>query len=159
MAEYRSKYYTLQTSIKERSITIENAFRTQMLNNHGPSFKTYLTVVNDGIRKDKKLEEDDILFKAIEEEKTRINANHRASANFASTKSNAKPQGGAAKEKNECGEWFKCRKCGCKHLADKICKHPKEDCDKFHKRHILRFYDSYISFNKRKSQAGSATSI
>ena len=61
-----------------------------MLNNLSPAFKTYLTVVNDRIRKDEKLKEDEVLFKTIEEEETRIKAEHKASANFASKKSNAK---------------------------------------------------------------------
>ena len=47
------------------------------------------------------LEEDDVLFKAIKEEETCIKADHMASAIFASKKSNAKPQGGAAKWKKE----------------------------------------------------------
>ncbi len=159
MAEYRSKYYALKDSIKEQSITIEDAFKIQMLNNLWPAFKTYWIVVNDRVQKDKKLEEDDVLFKAIEEEETRIKADHRASANFASTKSNAKPQGRAAKEKKEFVEWPKCRKFGCKHLADKICKHANEDFDKCHKtRHIFCFHDSYISLSKGKTPEGSATS-
>ena len=41
------------------------------------------------MQNDKKLEEDDVLFKAIEEEETRIKVDHRASENFASTESNA----------------------------------------------------------------------
>ncbi len=159
MAEYCSKYYALKASIKEQSITIEDALKIRMLNNLGPAFKTYLTVVNDRMRKDKKLEEDDVLFKVIEEEETRIKADHRTSANFASTKSNAKPQGGAAKGKKEFVEWPKCRKCGCKHLVDKICKHANEDCDKCHNRgHIFRFHDSYISLTKGKAPEGSGTS-
>ena len=98
-----------------------------MRNNLELAFKTYLTVINDGMRKDKKLEEDEVLFKAIEEQETRINADHRDSANFASMKSNAKPQGGAAKGIKKFVEWPKCRKCGCKHLVDKTCKHANED--------------------------------
>ncbi len=130
-----------------------------MLNNLGPVFKTYLTVVNDRIRRDKKLEEDGVIFRAIEEEETRIKADHRASANFTSTKSNAKPQHGAATGKKEFVEWPKCRKCGCKHLTDKICKHANEDFDKCHKRgHISCFHDSYISLNKGKTPEGSAMS-
>ncbi len=101
IAEYRSKYYTHNASIKEQSISIEDALKIRLLNNLWPAFKTYLTVVNDRMRKDEKLKEDDVLFKAIEEEKTRIKADHRASVNLVSTKSNAKPQGGAAKIKKE----------------------------------------------------------
>lgn len=47
MAEYRSKYYALKASIKAQSITIEDALKIRMLNNLGPAFKTYLTVIND----------------------------------------------------------------------------------------------------------------
>lgn len=53
------------------------------------------------MQKDKKLEEDQVLFKAIEEEKTRIKAKHKVFSNFAETKSNTKPQRGAAKGKKE----------------------------------------------------------
>ena len=156
MAEYRSKYYALKASIKEQSITIEDALKIRMLNNLGPAFKTYLTVVNDRMRKDEQLEEDEVLFKAIEEEETRIKAESKASANFAATKSHSKPQGGAApKGKKEFVEWPKCRKCGCKHLADQACKHANEECDKCHKKgHISRFHDSYTSLNKGKSPQG-----
>lgn len=87
MAEYRSKYYALKASIKEQIITIEDALKIRML--------------NDRMRKDEKLEEYVVLFKAIEEDETRNKGGHKASANFASTKSNAKPKGGASKEKKE----------------------------------------------------------
>ncbi len=112
MAEYRSKYHALKASIKEQSITLENALKIQMLNNFGQTFKTYLTIVNDPVRKEEMLGEDDDLLKAIEKEETRIKADHRASANFASTKSSAKPQRATTKEKKEFFEWPKCRKCG-----------------------------------------------
>ena len=159
MAEYRSKHYALKARIKEQNITIEDALKIRMLNNLGPAFKTYLTVVNDRMRKDEKLEEDEVLFKAIEEEETRIKAEHKASANFASTKSNAKPKGGASKGKKEFVEWLKCKKCGCKHLADQACKHANEECDRCPKKgHISRFHDSYTSLNRGKTPEGSTTS-
>ena len=158
MAKYCSKYYALKTSIKEQSITIKDALKIPMLNNLGPVFKTYLTIVNDQMQKDEKLEENEVLFKAIEEEKTRIKAKHKASANFASTKSNAKPKKKAAKRKKEFVEWPKCKKCGCKHLADQACKHANEECDKCHKKgHISRFHDSYTSLNKGKTSQSPAT--
>ncbi len=112
MVEYRSKYHTLKASIKEQSITVEDALNIQMLNNLGQTFKTYLTIVNDQVRKEEMLGENDDLLKVIEEEGTRIKADHRASANFASTKSSAKPQRGTTKEKKEFVEWLKCKKCG-----------------------------------------------
>lgn len=99
MAKYCSKYYTLKASMKKQSITIEDTLQIQMLNNLGPVFKTYLTIVNNWMQKDEKLEEDKVLFKVIEEEKTRIKAKHKVSANFTSTKSNAKPQERAFKRK------------------------------------------------------------
>ena len=149
MAEYRSKYYSLKASIKKRSVTIKDELKTRILNNLGPACKTYFTVVNDRMRKDERLEEDDVLFKAIEEEETSIKVDHLASANFFSTKSNAKLYVGAAKGKRKFVEGPKCRKCGCKHLADKICKHANEDCNKCHKKgDISSFHNSYISLNK-----------
>ena len=51
MAEYRSKYYAFKVSIKEQSITIENAIKIQMVNNLDPAFKTYLTIVSNCIQK------------------------------------------------------------------------------------------------------------
>ena len=155
MAKYCSKYYALKTSIKEQSITIKDALKIPMLNNLGPVFKTYLTIVNDQMQKDEKLEENEVLFKAIEEEKTRIKAKHKASANFASTKSNAKPKKKAAKRKKEFVEWPKCKKCGCKHLADQACKYANKQCDKYHKkRYISCFHDSYLFLNKEKTPSG-----
>ncbi len=111
------------------------------------------------MRKNKKLEVDDILFKVIKEEETCIKVDHKASANFSSKKSNAKPQGRAAQRKKEFVNWPKCWKCGCQHLADKICKHANEERDKCQKRiHISYFHVSYISLNKRKTPEISATS-
>ena len=46
MAEYRSKYYALNASLKKQNIIIEGALKIRMLNNLGPAFKTYPTVVN-----------------------------------------------------------------------------------------------------------------
>ena len=57
-----------------------------MLNNLGPSFKTYLIVVNDRMWTNEKLEDDEILFKAIEEEETRTKTEQKASANCASAR-------------------------------------------------------------------------
>ncbi len=65
MAEYRSKYYALKASIKEQSITIEGALKTRMLNNLASAFKTYLTIVNDRMQKDEKLEEDDVFLRPL----------------------------------------------------------------------------------------------
>ena len=58
-----------------------------MLNNLGPSFKTYLTVVNDRMRTKETHDDDETLFKAIEEEEARMKAEHKASANFTASKS------------------------------------------------------------------------
>ncbi len=152
MAGYRSKYYSLKASIKRQSITIKNVLKIRMLNNLGSAFKTYLTVVIDLMRKDKKLRKDNVLFKAIKEEETRIKADHKAFANFVSTMSNAKPQRRVTKGKKKFVEWLKCRKCDCKHLADRIYKNANKKCDKcYEKRHISRFYDSDISLNKGKT--------
>ena len=130
-----------------------------MLNNLGPVFETYLIVVNNQMQKAEKLEEDEVLFKAIEEEETCIKAEHKTSANFASTKSNAKPKRGTTKEKKKFVEWPKCKKCGCKHVANQACKHVNDKCDKCHKKkQIACFYDSYTFLNKRKTLEGLAAS-
>ena len=148
MAEYRSKYYALKASIKEQSITIEDALKIRMLNNLSSAFKTYLTVVNDWIRKDKKLEEDETLFKAIEEEKTRIVAKQKASANFVTTKSHySQPQEGGKEGQIE---WPMCRKCACKYPSDRVCRHAEDECYKCHRKgHISWFHDLYITLTKR----------
>lgn len=49
-----------------------------MLNNLSPAFKTYLTIVNDWMQKDEKLEENKVLLKPIEERRTHIKAEHKA---------------------------------------------------------------------------------
>lgn len=111
------------------------------------------------MQKDKKLEEDKVLLKAIEEEKTRIKAKHKASANFATIKLNAKSQGGATKRKKKFVEWPKYKKYGCKHSANQVYKHANKEYDKcYKKRYISHFYNSYIFLNKRKTLKGPATS-
>lgn len=90
IAKYCSKYYILKASIKKQNIIIEDALQIWILNNLGLVFKIYLTIVNNQMQKNKKLEEDEVLFKAIEEEKTCFKAEHKTSANFTLTKSNAK---------------------------------------------------------------------
>lgn len=72
-----------------------------MLNNLGPAFKTYLTVINNRMQTDQKLEKNKVLFKAIKEEDSHIKAKYKAFTNFAIIKSNAKSQEGAIKEKKE----------------------------------------------------------
>lgn len=146
MAEYRSKYYALKASITEQSITIEDALKIRMLNNLGPAFKTYLTVVNDRMRKDKQLEGDEALFKAIEEEETRIVTEQKANVNFASIKSHHSRLQEGGKEQTE---WPLCRKCACKHPSNRICRHADDECYRCHRQgHISRFHDLYITLNE-----------
>lgn len=73
-------------------ITIENALRIWILNNLGLVFQTYQTVIKNKIRTVKKLEENQVFFKAIEKEKTQIKTKKKSPSNFAATKSNTKPQ-------------------------------------------------------------------
>lgn len=101
MAKYCSKYYALKTIIKKQNITIKDALKIWILNNLGSVFITYLTIINNQMQKDKKLEEDKVLFKAIDKEKTCIKTKHKASANFVLTKLNAKPQEKATKKKEK----------------------------------------------------------
>lgn len=101
MAKYCFKYYALKTSIKKQNITIKDALKIQILNNLSPIFKTYLTIVNNWMQKNEKLEKDEVLFKIIEKEETWIKAKYKISANFASSKSNAKPQRRAAKARKK----------------------------------------------------------
>lgn len=82
MAKYCSKYYTLKANIKEQSIIIKNVFKIQIFNNFSFAFKTYFTIVNNRMQKNEKLEEDKVLFKAIEEIKTCIKAKHKTSTKF-----------------------------------------------------------------------------
>lgn len=77
------KHYGLKPSIQEPKITIENALKIRMLKNISLAFKTYLIIINDQMQKDKKWEENKVLFKTIKEEKTYIKAENKASANFA----------------------------------------------------------------------------
>lgn len=98
------------------------------------------------------LKKDEVLFKAIEEEKTRIKAEHKPFANFALTKSNTKPQERVFKGKKEFVKWPKCKKYGCKYLANQAYKYANKMCEKYDKnRHISCFYDSYTFLNKEKT--------
>lgn len=115
---YQSRQSRLRTPCKSKCLTTSR-----------PTFKNYLTVVNDRIQKDEKLEDDEILFKAIEEEETQMKAEQKASANFASAKS--KSQGNAP---NFTERPNMCKKCGCKHLTDLACRHANDKCDKCHKK-------------------------
>lgn len=123
-----------------------------MVNNLGPVFKIYLIVVNNQMQKNKKLEEDKVLFRAIKEEKTCIKTKHKTFANFATIKSNVKLQRRATNRKKECVKQLKYKKCGCKYLADQVCKHTNKKYDKCHKKkHVLYFHDSYIFLKKKKT--------
>lgn len=62
-----------------------------MFNNFGSAFKISLTIVNDCIRKDAKLNDDKTIFKAVEEEEIQIKIDQKVSANFAAVKSYTKP--------------------------------------------------------------------
>lgn len=53
------------------------------------------------MQKNENWEKNKVLFKVIEEKKTHIKAKYKASTNFASTKSNAKPKKGNSIEKKE----------------------------------------------------------
>lgn len=159
MKEYRLKYYVFKASIKEQKIIIKNALKIWMFNNLGLVFKIYLTIINNQIQKNKKLEENEVLFKAIEEEETCIKTKHKASANFTSTKSNAKPKERTSKEKKEFIKQPKYKKYGCKYLANQIYKQVNDKYDKCHKKkHIAHFYNSYTFLNKGKALEGPAVS-
>ena len=60
--------------------------------------------------KNKELEKDKVLFRAIEEEETCIKAKHKFLANFLKIKSNAKPQGKTYNGKKAFVRWSKCKK-------------------------------------------------
>lgn len=70
IAEYRSKYYILKANVIKQSIIITDALKIQILNNLEFVFKTYLTVGNNWMQKEKKLEEYKTLFKVIKKEET-----------------------------------------------------------------------------------------
>lgn len=104
--------------------------------------------------KGKKLEEDKVLFKAIEEEKTCMKAKYKASTNFASTKWNNKPKEGSSKRNKEFVKWPKCKKCGCQHVTNPAYKNANEKCDKYDKKdYISYFHNSYTCLYKRKTLA------
>lgn len=65
---------------------------------------------------------------------------------------------GAFEGKKKFVEWTKCKKCGCKYLADQIYKHANKKYNKCYKKeHIFRFYNSYISLNNWKTLEKSTT--
>ena len=68
IAKYGSKYYAFKSNIKDKNITIKDAFKIQMFNNLSLAFKTYRIVINNWMQKNEQLEEDKVLLKAIEKE-------------------------------------------------------------------------------------------
>ena len=68
--DYYFKYFSFKASIKKQTIFIKGGLKIQMLNKFGLSFKTFLTVVNNKIWTYEKLKVNELLFKAIEKEKT-----------------------------------------------------------------------------------------
>lgn len=101
------------------------------------------------MQKDQQLEEDEVLFKAINKEETYIKAEDKASVNFAITRSNTKPLGRADSGKQKFVKLPKCKKYGCKYLTNQAFKYTNKECDKYHKkRHISHFYDSYTFLYK-----------
>lgn len=97
--KYYSKYYAFKASIKEQSITIKDKIKIWIFNNFSFDFKTYFIIINNWIQKDKKLENNKVLFKVIEKKDTYIKAKHKTFANFALTKSNTKYKIRVSKEK------------------------------------------------------------
>lgn len=89
MAKYCSKYYIFKASIKKQNNIIENMHTICILNNFGPIFKIYFTVVND-CKKDEHLKENRFLFKVIKEEETCIEAKNKVFINYIITISNVK---------------------------------------------------------------------
>lgn len=57
-----------------------------MVNNLGAVFKTYITIVSHQIQKNKQLEDNKVLFKAIKKKKIHIKDEYKAPANFVTTK-------------------------------------------------------------------------
>lgn len=148
MAEYWSKYYAFKVIIIEQSIIIEDAWNIWILNKLGPAFKTHLTIVNDWMQKDKKLEEEEGLFKAIKKEKSRIITEQKANNNFTLTKTHYSRLQERGK-KNQT-KWPLYKKYKCNHLSNWTCRHTKGKCDRCHKTgHISQFHNLYITLSKR----------
>lgn len=93
------KYYTFKAYIKEQNITLENILKIRMLINLKLIFKIFFTDINNQMPK--KLKKNQILFKAIKEEKTCIKAKHKTFANFATSMIKANPRKRPVKGKKE----------------------------------------------------------
>ncbi len=91
MIKYRSKNYAFKANFTEQNNRIEDALKVQMLNNLRPRFKTYLTIVQNRIHKDIKLDDNKTIFEAVNEEQTWTKADQKCFANFTTIKSYAKP--------------------------------------------------------------------
>ncbi len=72
------------------NITIKDTLKIQILNNLRHSLKTCLTIINDLIPKNTKLDKDQTIFKTVMEKNTLMKANQKALANFAAIKSHAR---------------------------------------------------------------------
>ncbi len=112
-----------------------------MLENLGSLFKTYLTIINDCLCKNAKLDNYEPIFKAVEKEKTQIKADQKTSANFTDVKCHTKLQR-ARPRKKKYVEGPKCKKYDCKHLLNKVYKHAYKKCENCRKKcHRNLIYD------------------
>lgn len=89
-------------------------------------------------------------MKIIEEKKTNMKVKYKVFIVFTMIKLNPKFEKRDLKEKEKFVDWSKDKKCVCKYLADKKCKHINNKCDKYFKTALFLFYNSYISFNKEE---------
>lgn len=110
---FQSQYYRVEYYNQKHTQNL-NVQQSELI------FKTYLTIAKNQIQKDKQLEEDEVLFKAIEEEKTHIKAKYKNSANFGSIKLNTKLKREAFKRKKEFVKHSKYKKYGYKDLLGQV---------------------------------------
>lgn len=72
--DFGRKMRTVKEEIKDLNISIDDYVTIKVINSMGSGFETYVTVLNEQARKDKKLPDLDELLKSLEEEENRMKA-------------------------------------------------------------------------------------
>ena len=104
----------------DNALTIKQMIVLKMLNGLGSSFFTYLTIINEHARRDKKLPDKSSLLKNLADEESRMKTTTGATANFVKKKGKGKIIEIKLDNKD------KCHRCGNKHSD--TCKFIKTKC-------------------------------
>ena len=94
MSDFGLKMKTLLDELNDASITIQDHVTVKIINSLGPKFETYVTVLNEKARNEKKLPDLDSLLNSLEEEEIRM-AGKTSLNNFQASSSGGSSRGGS----------------------------------------------------------------